>query len=535
MNALRLLVFSMMSCAGWEATAPAAGLKAKPNIILILCDDLGYGDVRCNNPEGKIPTPNIDRLAAQGMRFTDAHTSSSVCTPTRYSLLTGRYHWRSRLQSGVLGGFSPRLIEPGRLTVAALLRKHGYQTACIGKWHLGMDWARKPGTPPFDDRVEKGPEGWNADFTRPISNGPNQVGFDYYFGISASLDMVPYTFIENDRVTAVPTVDKAFPMVLGRSGHPTRGGPAAADFEAADVLPTLGRKAVQYIAQHAAEARAGRPLFLYLPLSAPHTPIVPTPPWQGQSRLNPYGDFVMQTDACVGQVIRALDEHGLAANTLVIVTSDNGCSPEADFPALQAKGHNPSYVLRGHKADIWEGGHRVPLVVRWPGKVQPGSTSDQLVSLIDFMATFAEILGEKLPDNAGEDSVSLLPALLGCADRPLREALVHQSAPGKFAIRQGPWKLILCPGSGGWSSPRDAEATKLGLPKVQLYDLSADIGEKRNLQAEHPEIVRRLTALLEKYVAQGRSTPGPPQQNDAAVDIWKQPAKAKPPRLKPAG
>jgi arylsulfatase A-like enzyme len=350
----------------------AGSSPEKPNIVFILCDDLGYGDVSCNNPRGKIATPNIDRVAAAGIRFTDAHTTSSVCTPTRYSVLTGRYNWRSRLQTHVLGGLSPRLIEPGRLTVAELLRRQGYHTACVGKWHLGMDWPRKPGTPAFDDRIERGPEGWNVDYGRPIANGPNSVGFDEYFGIAASLDMVPYTFIENDRVTTVPTVEKEFPLMFGKDRRVTRRGPAAADFEAVDVLPTLTRKAVEYISRRAADARAGKPFFLYLPLNAPHTPIAPTPEWRGRSGLNPYADFVMQTDSCIGQVVRALDERGLADHTLLVVTSDNGCSPEADLPALLAKGHNPNSILRGHKADIWDGGHRVPLVVRWPGKARPG-------------------------------------------------------------------------------------------------------------------------------------------------------------------
>ena len=531
-NRLALLAAAGVLAASVEPMAAGRAVGSapeKPNIVFILCDDLGYGDVKCNNPQGKIATPNFDRLAAAGIRFTDAHTTSSVCTPTRYSVLTGRYNWRSRLQTHVLGGLSPRLIEPGRLTVAELLRRQGYHTAAVGKWHLGMDWPRKPGTPAFDDRIERGPEGWNVDYARPIANGPNSVGFDEFFGIAASLDMVPYTFIENDRVTSVPTVDKAFLMMFGKDKRVTRRGPGAADFEAVDVLPTLTRKAVETISRRAADARAGKPFFLYLPLNAPHTPIVPTPEWRGRSGLNPYADFVMQTDACIGQVVRALDERGLADNTLLVVTSDNGCSPEADFSALVAKGHNPSSILRGHKADIWEGGHRVPMVVRWPGKARPGSTSGELVSLVDFMATCAEILGVKLPDNAAEDSVSFLPALLGKSAKPLREALVHHSIDGKFSIRQGRWKLELCPGSGGWSRPRDGEAVKQGLPRVQLYDMTADVGERANLQAAHPEVVQRLTALLEQYVANGRSTPGKAQKNDVPVDLWKQ-APAAPPR-----
>jgi len=496
----------------------AAERGIKPNIVFILCDDLGYGDVACNNPEGKIPTPRIDRLAGEGMRFTDAHTTSSVCTPTRYSVLTGRYNWRSRLQSGVLGGLSPRLIEPGRLTVASMLKQNGYHTACIGKWHLGMKWPLKAGAEGFGDRIEKGPEGWNVDYTQPIAEGPNAVGFDYYFGIAASLDMVPYTFIEDGRVTAIPTVDKAFPMMLGRESM-TRRGPGATEFKAVDVLPMLTRKAVEYITQRSAPGAGQKPFFLYLPYASPHTPIVPSPEWQGRSGLNYYADFVMQTDACVGEVLDALAQHGVADNTLVIFSSDNGCSPQADFPALQEKGHDPSYIFRGHKADIWDGGHRVPFIVRWPGKVGAGATSDQLISLADLTATCADVLQVELPDDAAEDSVSYLPVLLGKADGPVREALVHHSINGKFSVRQGRWKLELCPGSGGWSSPRDPQAVKQGLPPIQLYDMQDDPREQHNVQAEHPEMVKHLTALLERYVAQGRSTPGASQKNTVSVEL----------------
>jgi arylsulfatase A-like enzyme len=443
------------------------------------------------------------------MRFTDAHSTSSVCTPTRYSILTGRYNWRSTLQKGVLSGLSPPLIEPGRLTVAEMLRRNGYHTACIGKWHLGMDWPRQTGGARSDGNAKKGNE--EIDYKKAILNGPISAGFDYFYGITASLDMPPFAFIENDRVTVVPTVEKRW----------IRKGPAAADFEAIDVLPALTRKAIEYIAQRANSAQAGKPFFLYLALTSPHTPILPSPQWQGRSGLNPYGDFVMQTDACIGQVIEALEKQRLAGNTLVIMASDNGCSPAADLKTLHEKGHYPSYVFRGHKADIWDGGHRIPLVIRWPGKILPGTTNGQLVCLMDFMATCAEIIGAKLPENAGEDSVSLLPILLGKTDRPPREALVHHSIEGKFSIRQGRWKLELCPGSGGWGLPKDPQALKEGLPAVQLYDMAQDIGEQRNLQAEHPEVVKELTVLLEKYVANGRSTPGAPQKNDVSVDIWK--------------
>ena len=497
----------------------AAPGRERPNILYILADDLGYGDVRCLNPHGKIPTVNLDRLAAQGMVFTDAHSSSAVCTPTRYGILTGRYNWRSRLKQGVLGGMSPPLIEPGRLTVPAFLQQQGYRTACIGKWHLGMEWPRLPGTAAFDDTIEKGESGWRVDFSKPIARGPNQVGFDYYFGIAASLDMVPYTFIENDRVVKPPTENLDFPLMFGRTNRTTRRGPGAADFEAAEVLPTLTSKAIAYLDRQAAEVKDGRPFFLYLPLNAPHTPIAPTKAWQGRSGLNSYADFVMEVDAEVGRLLEALDRLGLTRNTLVVFTSDNGCSPEARFDELLARGHNPSAQRRGTKADIFDGGHRVPFMVRWPGQVRAGSRNDQLICLNDLFATCADILGQKLPDNAAEDSVSLLPALQGRAVKPWGRALVHHSINGSFAIRKDRWKLELCSDSGGWSAPTPDSPAAKSLPPAQLYDLAIDIGETNNAQAAHPEVVARLTRLLERYVAEGRSTPGKPQTNTTPVRL----------------
>ena len=513
MKAIRLS-FVLLVAVGFMARA-----AEKPNIVYILCDDLGYGDLKCLNPDGKIATPNFDRIAKAGMAFTDAHSGSAVCTPTRYGILTGRYAWRTKLQQGVLGGLSPRLIEDGRLTVAALLKQQGYHTAAIGKWHLGMNWVKKPGQEVAELSVERQEQVWNVDFTQPFSGGPTAVGFDEYFGISASLDMVPYTFLENDRVTIVPTVDKQFQMMVGREGAIARKGPAAIEFEAEHVLPALTKRATEYVKSRANHAKTGRPFFLYLPLASPHTPIAPTSEWLGKSGLNPYADFVMQTDHAIGQVLDTLETLGLADNTLVIVTSDNGCSPQAKFEELAAKGHNPSYVFRGNKADIYEGGHRIPLLVRWPGHVKPGSKSAQTVCLTDLMATVAEIVGAKLPANAGEDSFSMLPAMLGNDQQPLREATVHHSIRGAFAIRQGDWKLCLCPGSAGWSAPRPGVDDTSGLAPVQLFNLANDIGERTNVAAEHPEIVERLTKLLEKYVADGRSTPGTKQANAVSVDI----------------
>lgn len=488
----------------------------QPNIVVILCDDLGYGDVKANNAEGKIATPNMDRIAREGVRFTDAHTSSSVCTPTRYGLMTGRYNWRSKLQRGVLGGLSPRLIEPGRETMASLLKAQGYSTACIGKWHLGMDWVKLSGKDVEELNIEKPEQVGNVDFSKPIANGPTSVGFDYYYGISASLDMVPYTFIENDHVTVVPTVQKEFKMYPTANGS-TRRGPAAEKFEAEDVLPTLARKAAEHIT---ARAKAGKPFFLYLPLNAPHTPIVPTKEWQGKSGLTPYADFVMETDWAVGEVLAALDKSGVAENTLIVFTSDNGCSPAAHIPDLQEKGHEPNGPLRGHKADIWDGGHRVPFFVRWPAKVKP-AVSDALVCLTDVFATCAEIVGAKFSDNTGEDSFSFWPVLSG-GGKSARTSAVHHSINGVFALRDGAWKLELCPGSGGWSAPRDPEAVKQSLPDTQLYRIGeGDLAEQKNVAAENPEVVARMMKQLEKIVADGRSAPGAPQQNAVPVVLRK--------------
>ena len=491
---------------------------ARPNVVFILADDLGYGDVHCLNAGSRIPTPNLDRLAAQGMIFTDAHSSSAVCTPTRYGLLTGRYNWRSRLQQGVQGAMSPPLIEPGRLTLPEFLRRQGYYTACIGKWHLGMDWALRPGATPFDDTIERGEAAWQADFTRPMGGGPNRVGFDEFFGIAGSLDMVPYTFIRDDQVTRMPTETNALEMVSGVPGRPTRRGPAAPGFTAEEVLPTLLRKAVETLERRAAVPDAP-PFFLYLPLTAPHTPIAPTAAWRGRSGLNPYADFVMQLDADVGALMSTLERLGLSDNTLVVFTSDNGCSPEAGLDALHAAGHRPSAQFRGAKADLFEGGHRIPLLVRWPGRVPAGRTCGQLVCLNDWFATLADILGTPLPETAGEDSVSMLPALEGRESAPAREVLVHHSINGSFAVRQGSWKLLLCADSGGWSEPRPGSSVAKTLPSVQLYQLAMDPGETNNVAAAHPDVVRRLSALLRNCVAEGRSTPGAPRTNTVEVQV----------------
>ncbi|MEO6809397.1 MAG: arylsulfatase [Isosphaeraceae bacterium] len=482
----------------------------RPNLVYILADDLGYGDVGAMNTGSKIATPNIDRLAAEGMVFTDAHSGSAVCTPTRYGIMTGRYAWRSRLQSGVLGGYSPPLIKPDRLTVASLLSKNGYRTACVGKWHLGLDWTTTKPVEFGDAVVPKGGTD-TIDYTKAIKGGPLALGFDSFFGITASLDMSPFVFIRDDHSVGVATTTKTI----------VRKGPAAEDFEAVNVLPSFTTEAVAFL-----DGQAGKPqpFFLYLPLSAPHAPIVPSDEFKGKSGLGPYGDFVMQVDATVGRVLDALNRNSQEQNTLVVFTSDNGCSPTADFPTLAKHDHYPSGPLRGHKADIFEGGHRIPFLARWPGKIKAGSTCADTICLTDLMATCADILDLKLPDDAGEDSVSILPDLLDKASGPLREATVHHSINGSFAIRQGHWLLVLCSGSGGWSPPRPGRDATKGLPPLQLFDLRSDLGQRRNLEAEHPEIVERLTRLLERYVSEGRSTPGTPLTNEKAVQIHKRPA-----------
>jgi arylsulfatase A-like enzyme len=480
----------------FAAFCAARGLAAeKPNMIFILADDMGYGDVQCLNPErGKIATPNMDQLAAEGMIFTDAHTSSSVCTPSRYGLMTGRYNWRTKLQGGVLNGFSGPLIPTSRTTVASLLKAQGYKTAMFGKWHLGMDLPKGQG------------KGHPVDWTGTITGGPYDLGFDTYFGITASLDMPPYIYVEDNHFVGVCTVEKEF--------HPNRKGPAQADFEAVNVVGDLAEKSAAYIrAQQKTE-----PFFIYIALPSPHTPIVPSAEWQGKSELGKYGDYMMETDAFVGRIMEELNAAGLAENTLLIVSSDNGCSKAANINALQEKGHFPSAQFRGSKADIWDGGHRVPFIVRWPSLVKAGSHSDAIICLTDYIATAAEIAGATLPGDAGEDSVSFLPALKGQPIQTARKGIINHSIKGAFAYREGKWKLILASGSAGWTAPVKGGA---GSPKGQLYDMEADPGETTNLYTSNPEVVDRLLAQVTTYVESGRSTEGPASSNDAQIRLWK--------------
>lgn len=490
-------------CFLMEGTISAAQQQQHPNIVIILADDLGYGDVSSYNAQAAFTTPHIDRLAERGVQFTDAHTSSSVCTPTRYGLLTGRYNWRSELKQGVLSGYSKSLLNKRRLTIADLLRKEKYRTAFIGKWHLGWNWQLEEQTKNINS-LNSRPE---VAFSQPVEMGPEAHGFSYSYGFSGSLDMPPYVYVENSRPTTIP---KDTTVNYDGKGF-WRKGLTGADFSHPDVLPHLTEKTIQYVNR---QAKTEQPFLLYFALPAPHTPILPTTEFIGTSNANLYGDFVLQVDDVVGQIIKTLEDNSILEETLVIFTSDNGPSPRSDFEELAKAGHDPSYIYRGHKADIYEGGHRVPFIVQWPDKITNGFKSDETISTVDIMATVAEVVGSSLSDNTGEDSYSFLPIVLQKNySKPLREATVFHSIDGRFAIRKGPWKLILWPGSGGWSSPRTKEELQ-GLPAFQLYNLEEDPSEERNVVDQYPEKVKELKILMKSYIAEGRSTPGSPQQNE---------------------
>lgn len=424
--------------------------KRPPNIVFVLFDDMGYGQPKCFRDGTEFKTPNIDRLAREGMRFTDAHSAASVCTPTRYGVITGRYPSRIG-QYGVLTTYSPPIIPTTRLTVASLMKQNGYDTACFGKWHLGMDWGGKPGS---EKTIPVG--------TR-LKQSPNAAGFDYFCGYTHARNIG--TVIEQDRVEA--------------------------NVEEVETQPRLAKKMAEFLSN---PARKEKPFFLYVPLCPPHTPIVPAPEFAGKSGTNgkegPYGDWMYEGDWVLGQVLEILERQKLADQTLIMVSSDNGAAGRSYAP------------LRGAKTSIYEGGHREPFVARWPGRIKPGSTCDDTICLNDLMATCAEVIGVKLPDNAGEDSVSILSDLLGTAKGPVREATIHQAPNGDLAIRQGPWKLIFLKGG-----------------QRELYNLRTDLSEKQNVADANPEVVTRLAALMEKYIADGRSTVGAAQKNDVKMSI----------------
>ena len=487
---------------------------AKPNIIIIYTDDQGYGDVGALNPEAKFRTPNMDRIANEGIIFTDGHSSDAVCTPSRYSLLTGRYSWRTSLKKGVLGADGLCLIEKGRTTIASLLKENGYNTAMVGKWHLQMQFA--------------GTVGIDRNWSVPFIGGPIDNGFNYFFGIPASMNYGILTYLENDKVLDPPVLwtkkkvvddprsfrDNVRPndyrMTPPYQSEPGVGAgwiEAAQSFNDELVLEKFASKAVDYINKVAQE---DKPFFLYLPLTSPHLPHCTHPDFKGRSNCGNYGDFIEETDYRVGQVLDALDANGIADNTLIIFSSDNGAETNYQYHG-ETYQHYSSLHFKGGKRDIYEGGHRVPFLMRWPAAIKAGSKVDIPVSQTDYLATVAEIVGVILLDNAGEDSYSLLTAMKGKEyDDSLRGPVVHHSASGHFAIREGKWKLNMLRGSGGSLEPTFIEPGA-GEPLFELYDLEADPGETNNLYFEHQEIVDRLKNRITTIIKNGRSTPGESQ------------------------
>ncbi len=480
-----LLLIWLVPVSRSSAAEPSASDRP-PNIVVILADDLGYGDVGCYNPDSKAATTNLDRLAAQGVRFTHAYSPAAWCTPTRYGLMTGRYPFRADLSWN-----RKSVIDEGRMTLASLVAQRGYATACVGKWHLGFD------------------TGMDFSGDKRLAGGPVDRGFQSYFGLHASLDIPPYLFIQDDRPLVAPTetieenVEPGY--TIKYQGRFWRGGKIAPGFKHDDVLDRLTDEVIAWLKRHH-ERSPQQPFLLYYPMTAPHGPWVPGESFAGKSRCGKYGDFLIHTDHAVGRVLQALDELGYGgSDTLLIFTSDNG--PLWFQADAERFGHRASYVFRGQKGDIWEGGVRMPLLARWPGKIPAGTTSDQVVSLTDVTATVASILNIPLPENAAEDSFDISPALFGRElPQPIREAVIVQSTSNDMlAIRSGDWKLIPWLGSGGFLVPPKTREPKPGEPVGQLYNLAEDPSEQNNVYAEHPEIVERLSGLLQRTRQQGRS------------------------------
>jgi arylsulfatase A len=516
-HTLLLLAASIPNFDTTALASPADEAKP-PNVLVLLCDDLGVGDVGAFNPQSKIATPHLDELAKQGLRLTDCHSGSSVCTPTRYGILCGRYAWRTALQQGVLGGLSPSLIADTQLTIPKLLKQKGYRSACVGKWHLGLDWKRVEGKSISPLSIETEDQNWNVHYDQPFSGGPLAAGFDEFFGISGSLDMVPYTFLRDDRVDVVPTMDRSFDMTIG-SKRQTRRGPAASDFHADQVLPELTKASLQFLERHR-DAHPNRPFFLYVAFASPHTPIIPQADWIGKSKISPYADFVMQQDEAIGQILDKLDQLNLSENTMVVFTSDNGCSPEADFEQLRKLGHDPSNGRRGAKADIFEGGHLVPTIVRWPAMIQAGQIAKQTTCLTDIFATVAEAASLAIPLDQAPDSYSWLPIFRDPSISKVRDTIVHHSINGTFAIRCEDYKLIFAPDSGGWSPPRPIALSK-SEQDIQLYNLREDPKESSNLSEIEAVQVKKLSRIMESLIDKGRSTAGPPLTNDVPVKLYR--------------
>lgn len=493
-----LNVIVLLSNVSAAAAACAAEPARRPNIVILYADDMGYGDLGAQNPQSKIPTPNLDRLAGDGLRFTDAHSSSGICTPSRYALLHGRYHWR-RLH-GIVNSFDQPVLDAERTTIAEMLKSKGYRTACIGKWHLGWDWnaVKKPGTP------QPGKEGYGLDafdWTRPIPGGPLGHGFDTYFGDDVP-NFPPYAWFENDKLPTPPTTSLTTLLAAGiktaEGAWEARPGPATSGWDFTAVMPTLTARAVEWIGRQ----KKGEPFFLYFPFTSPHAPIVPTEDFAGKSQAGGFGDFVAQTDATVGEVLRALEKHGFAEDTLVVFSADNGPEHYA-YERVRKFGHRSMGPLRGLKRDLWEGGHRVPLVIRWPGVVKPNQVSSELFSQIDLFATLAEIVDFKTPAGSAEDSISQLRLLEGRGEGS-RTELVHNTNAGRYAFRSGKWLLIDAPTGGVSKVPAwyDAEqGYEANAAAGELYDLSTDLAQKQNLYGSEREKVAALKARLATLTA----------------------------------
>lgn len=465
-------------------------MSKSPNVVYILADDMGYGDVEHLNPECKIPTPNLNRLGREGMSFSDAHSSSAVCTPSRYSILTGQYCWRTYLKKGVLSGVGNSLIDDGQQTFAHLAKRVGYKTACIGKWHIGWEWAVKDGHKANRDGWMGDQVDW-VDYTQPIKRGPLDAGFDEFYGICGSLDMPPYVYVDGDQPVAEATA-------WVEADEFYRAGPAMEGLRANAVLGELTDKAVEFISRQ----KNDEPFFLYFPLTAPHTPIAPSPEFVGKSTIGAYGDFCMEVDHRVGQVMQALEDHGLSEDTILVFTTDNGASPVNNPEKIKAEhDHASSHIYRGYKSDIWDGGHRIPFMVKWPSGIPANSWCDHPIGIFDTIATFAELHGLADVEGAIEDAVSFLPCFKG--EKPQERLLVHHSIDGMFGVRSGDWKLCRCAGSGGWSKPTDEEAMAEGLPSVQLYRMSDDPSEGKNLSEDYPEVVAELTQKCHTLVTKG--------------------------------
>ncbi|GLU51347.1 arylsulfatase [Dyadobacter frigoris] len=472
-----------------------------PNIVVILADDMGYGDIKSFNPNSQIPTPNLDKLAGNGIKFTDAHSGSAVCSPTRYGLITGRYAFRSSLKKGVLGGYSAPLIENERFTIADLLKKAGYNTAVIGKWHLGLGFANNKDNSAINkvDTTNGWPTGEGIDVEQPLLQSPNNLGFDYSYVIPSSLDIPPYIYFENGKPS-----EKGIVKLEGRNsprGVFWREGKASTNFKIEKTLDQFSDKASEFLIS---SAKKKKPFFLYLPLTSPHTPWLPSAQFKDKSKAGIYGDFVAHTDHVVGKVLRTLDSLGLTKNTLIIFTSDNGADWKPGDKKIYPT-HQANYIFRGQKSDIWEGGHHVPFIASWPSTIKSNQITNETICLTDLLATFASITGQKIPDNAAQDSFDFSMILHeNHTAKSGRKSIVHHSINGMFAIKSGKWKYVDGQGSGGWSKDESATSDL----KSQLYDLSKDPTESKNLVEQFPDIARKLKDELNKQNVNGFTRPG---------------------------